>query len=178
MLCLYKKKDILPQLYRVDGLPGNPLVVMKAAAERGTVSLLQCSDSTPMWKTLRVGLNGRIAIPEKTKIKVSRGADARFIEISYPGKNPQTITFASGGVSLGYPHVDALDETNDIIVHPAENGTKLDLSGITVDGKHWRWAFIGGTHIEYYDASAEAADVFDHLIASMCGIGQASAPPR
>jgi hypothetical protein len=173
-----QKEGYLPQLYRVDGIPGNPLVVMKAADQHVTFSLVQCSDSMPMQKTQRVGLKGRITILEETKIKVSRGVDASFIEISYSGKEPQTLTISSGGVFLGYPHVDALAETKDIIVHPAENGTKLDISGTMVNGKHWRWAFIGGTHIEYYDASAEAADVFDHLIASMCGVGQASAPPR
>jgi hypothetical protein len=44
----------------------------------------------------------------------------------------------------------------------------LDSSGQTREGKHWRYLNLGSNALFYEDVSAEAARVFDSMLAKMC----------
>jgi hypothetical protein len=167
-----KKTGYLPLLYRVDGNGQGPLVVMNDAPPEARVPLAVCSDRSSGQRFLLVGSKTKIITEEKLKVKKSYGygMDTSMTVISYPEKGQETMTIVTGnGVILGYPKVDVLALTDAIAARVLEDGS-MDISGTTLTGKHWRWAFVNGAHIEYYDASPEVAEGFDRLISNMCRI--------
>jgi Carboxypeptidase regulatory-like domain len=160
-----QKKGYLPQLYRVDGTPGNPLVVMNPVASYSN-NVPTCIVTDTHQRLLRVGLANAITLGARLSAKTTRGVDTSLVEISYR-KNPREVmSIASGMFAIvNHPNVAALAYTKEIIVRPT---IATDISGTTADGKRWRWMFSSAGHIEYYDASAKAAESFDRAIDSLC----------
>ena len=127
-----------------------------------------CSEPGPEQRFVSAGFKHRIIVGSELEIKQTNGADTGFTEISY-GKNTMTISWGMRGI-INYPRINALASTTDIVVRDAG----WDISGATADGKHWRWMFAAASHIEYYDASADAAELFDRQIVVTCRIEQIS----
>jgi hypothetical protein len=158
----------LPLLYRVDGNDHAPLVVMNKVAPEAKVPLPSCPNPGSGQRLLFVGSEKKIITWEKLRIQ----GDPGLMEISYPSKRQEKMTIASGGIYQGYPRIDVLAYTDAIAARVLDGGK--DISGTTVAGKRWRWAFLNGFHIEYYDVSPDVAERFDSLIGNMCTIEQAA----
>ena len=126
-----------------------------------------CLEGKPGQRLLRLGEGFGIMIGEELSVEPYHGPNSGFAEISYRKKphEKMTIGWARQAI-IGYPHIDALARTNEIVVQA--DGS--DISGTTADGKRWRWMFGGASHVEYYDASEEGAELFDREISGICRI--------
>jgi hypothetical protein len=147
-----------------------PLVVMKNVTPEANVPLAPCPDRNSGQQFLVVGSKLRIITEEKLKVRVDKSVDPGLTDgasvgvISYPDKKRETMTIVTGKAALlGYPQVDALAHTDIFVVRVHQEGG-VDISGSTQTGRHWRWAFLDGAHVEYYDVSPEVAK--DSIVSS------------
>lgn len=167
-----QKEGYLPQLLRIPSISQKPLVVMHPLSAESMPATPLCRELGSGERFVSTGFNHRIIVGTELKIGQTNGVDTSFTEISY-GKNTMAISWGMVGI-INYPNISALAGATEIVVRSA--GT--DFSGITRDGKHWRWMFGSGAHIEYYDASPEAAELFDRQIAGICRVNDVSTPVK
>lgn len=161
-----QKEGYLPQLFQIVSISQEPLVVMQPLSAESMPAMPLCRELGSGERFVSVGFDHRIIVGSEVKMKQTNGVDAAFTEISY-GKNTMVISWGMVGI-INYPHINALAATPEIIVR----NTGMDISGSTADGKRWRWILGRVAHIEYYDASAEAAELFDRQIAGICRVEQ------
>jgi hypothetical protein len=166
-----QKEGYLPQLFRVVSVGQKPLVVMQPLSPESMPAMPLCRELGSGERFVSAGFKHRIIVGSELEIKQTNGVDNGFTEISYRKNRHEkmSISWGIGGI-IGYPNIDALARTSDIVVRDAGR----DISGATTDGKRWRWMFGGSAHIEYYDASPETAELFDHQIAGICTIHEVS----
>jgi hypothetical protein len=167
-----QKEGYLPQLFRIVSTTQKSLVVMHPLSVEPMPAMPLCRELGNGERFVSAGFFHRIIVGSELKIKQTNDVDTGFTEISY-GKKTMTISWGMSG-DINYPHIGALADTTDIVVRDAGR----DISGATEDAKHWRWLFGGGSHIEYYDASPEAAQLFDREIAGICRIEGLSKPVK
>lgn len=167
-----QKKGYLPQLFRIVSTSQNPLVVMHPLSAELMPAMPLCREPGTQERFVSAGFDHRIIVGSEPKIKQTNRVDTGFTEISY-GKNTMTIAWGMGSI-IGYPNINALAHTAELVVRDAGR----DISGATAEGKRWRWMLGGSAHIEYYDASPEAAEFFDRQIAGICRINDISTPVR
>ena len=167
-----QKEGYLPQLFRIVSISQQPLVVMHPLSVESMPAMPLCRELGSGERFVPAGFNHRIIVGSESKIEQANGIDTSFTEISY-GKNRIAIAWDIVG-SVNYPHISALAGTREIVVRSGGR----DISGTTAGSKHWRWLFAGGAHFEYYDASPEAAELFDRQIAGICRINDVSTPVK
>ena len=163
-----QKEGYRPQLFRIDSISQRPLVVMQPLSAESMPAMPSCREPGSGERFVSAGFDQRVIVGTESKIKQTNGVDTGFTEISYD-KNTMVISWGMGGI-VNHPHISALAATIEMVVRNAGS----DISGTTADGKRWRWMFGRFAHIEYYDASPEAAELFDRQIAGICRISDVS----
>jgi hypothetical protein len=169
-----KKEGYLPQLYRVETTNQKPLIVMHPVIPAKTWPIEPvCFEAKPGQQFVRIGQGFGIMIGEELSVEPNHEQKSGFAEIAYRKSLQERMTISWAGLGIiGYPHIDALARTSEIVVHAGGR----DISGTTADGKHWRWMFGGASHIEYYDVSEEGAHVL--VAAYLTGNKKASSGRR
>jgi hypothetical protein len=167
-----KKEGYFPQLYRLTSRDQRPLVVMHHVDGVSQAAPPTCSDVGSNENFLRIDNGFRLTVSRELTVESTDNPKAPYAALAYR-KDPQqrmTISWGNGGI-LGFPEIAVLANTPEIVVRG-----EADISGSTTEGKHWRWMSERGGHIEYKDVSAEAADLFDHQLDSLCHIDEGSKP--
>ena len=167
-----KKEGYFPQLFRLLSSNQNPLVVMHHVDNVLQAAPPACSGADSNEKLLRVGNGFRLTISRELTVESTDNPKVPYAALAYR-KNPlqrMTIYWGTEAI-LGFPQIEVLANTPELVVRG-----EADISGTTADGKHWRWMSEGGDHIEYFGVSAEAADLFDRQLASLCHINEGEKP--
>jgi hypothetical protein len=168
---LVRKAGYLPLLYHVDAKHRTPRIVMNSVTpEERVPRAAACPSPTLGKKSVFVSANYRIITDETLDIRESHEGNASITGI-YLGNKQEKMIIVSGMAGLiNYPTIDVLAHTNAIAGSVFDESE--DIRGTTLTGRHWRWAFLNGAHIKYYDASPETAEGFDRLIGSICELSK------
>jgi hypothetical protein len=164
---LAKKPGYLPTLHKLVDNERSVELRLKPLDSEPTLRFGPCS-SQEQEHGIALGFGHRLPLPDGVLVDSKSHIDVVQSVIAFKAQENQILTIWTGMYAFEQPRLDALSNSSQFSARVVEGLPTTEMSGVLDNGKRWRWIPLASGYVDYYDASPEAADYFDDLIAHAC----------